>query len=363
LGKRVGVGIIGTGIQGQVHANWSANLREAALVAVCDVMESRAKELSSKYQCDFYTDYHQMLERKDIDAVIVVTPPATHARVAIDVMKAGKHVAVEKPLCASLEEANEMISVSKKIGVLDCYFENLCYAPAYSTAKKIISDGGIGDVFFVRCGENDGKGLRRYSDGTEIVWNKEGNAEKHGILHEGGCHPIMYCRYVYDRAPVKKVYAEIRNHARFQGAEDAAFLTITFAGGQVAWVDASIYALGTFDDRAEIYGTKGTILADLYGIHMNRGIKVYSQDGFDASIGSSRYPNGFGYFGRQQNWSHPIPDEEYSLGYFHEQKSFLNSVLKGTRPDVNFDDGKATLEVILAAYKSRDTGSVVTLPL
>jgi len=243
----------------------------------------------------------------------------------------------------------------------------LCYAPAYSTAKKIIADGGIGDVFFVRCGENDGKGLQTYGDEMEAARRKEGKAaperRSYGILYGGGCHPIMYCRYVFDRAPVSKVYAETRNYAKFRPSEDTAFLTITYSNGQVAWVDAGIYSLGTFDDRAEIYGTKGTILADLYGFHMNKGVKVFSQDGYDPAIGSSRYPFGFGYFGKQRNWSHPIPDEEYSLGYYHEQKAFLNSILAGTRPDVNFDDGKATLEVILAAYKSRDSGNAVSLPL
>lgn len=68
-----------------------------------------------------------------------------------------------------------------------------------------------------------------------------------------------------------------------------------------------------------------------------------------------------GYFGRHNNWSHPMPDEEYALGYFHEQKAFLRSVLSGIRPDVNFDDGRATLEVI--AYKSLETENAVSLPL
>ena len=247
------------GVQGPVHAEWSANLKEAELVAVCDAIESRAKEIAAKYQCDAYTDYHTMLERKDIDAVIVVTPPSTHARVAIDAMKSGKHVAVEKPLCMTLEEAVEMVNVSKKTGMLDCYFENLCYAPGYTTAKKIIDDGGIGDVFFVRCGENDGKGLRAYQKNIEETREKDSAPKKraYGILHEGGCHPIMYCRYVYDRAPVTKVYAETRNHSNPSSPEDSAFLTVTYSSGQVAWVDASIYALGTFDDRAEIYWDQG----------------------------------------------------------------------------------------------------------
>jgi len=366
MSKKVGIGIIGTGVQGPVHANWSANMKEAELIAVCDVVESKAKELAAQYQCDWYSDYHQMLERKDIDAVFVVTPPSTHASIAIDAMKAGKHVAVEKPLCMSLEEADEMIKTSKKFGVYDCYLENLCYAPSYSMAKKIIDDGGIGDLYFVRCGESDGKGIDNYRQEMETIRKQQGKdavKRSYGILYGGGCHPIMFCRYLYDRAPVTKVYAETRNYAKFRPDEDVAIVTITYSTGQLAWVDSSVYALGTFDDRAEMYGTKGTILTDLYGSHMNRGVKVYSQDGFDPTIGSSRYPFGSGYFGSPRNWSHPTPDEEYSLGYYHEQKSFLKSILTDKRPDVNFDDGRATIEVILAAYKSRDTGNAVSLPL
>ncbi|MFI5419357.1 MAG: Gfo/Idh/MocA family protein [Nitrososphaerales archaeon] len=363
MNRRVRLGIIGLGVQGPVHAEWSANIMEAELVAVCDVVEDKAKKIASMYGCDFYTDYHQMLERKDLDAVFVVTPPRTHATVAIDAMKAGKHVAVEKPLCMNLEEAREMTKVAKKTGALDGYLENLCYAPAYSTAKKIILDGGIGDVFFVRCGESDGRGIDKYREESNET-GQQGSEQKkpYGILHEGACHPIMYCRYLYDKTPVAKVYAETRTFPK-RAAEDAAFLTITYSNGQVAWVDSSVYALGTFDDRAEIYGTSGTILADLYGFHMNKGVKVHSQRGFDKSIGSSSYPSGRGFFGVQQNWSHPIPDEEYSLGYFHEQKAFLKSILAGKRPEINFDDGFATLEVIVAAYRSSETGNPVKFPL
>jgi len=284
-----------------------------------------------------------------------VTPPQTHAKIAIDAIKAGKHVAVEKPMCTTLEEATQMVNTAKKEGVLDCYFENLCFAPSYSAAKQIVVDGGVGEVFFMRCGESDGKGIQKFRE-------ESGSISHYGVIREGGCHPIMFCRYLYDRAPVSKVYAQTRGLQK-TGEEDAAFLTITYSTGQVAWVDTAVYALGTFDDRAEIYGTKGTIIADLYGFHMNRGVKVYSEDGFDPKIGSSNYPAGKGYFGRQKNWSHPMPDEEFALGYFHEQKAFLKSVLAGRRPEVNFADGKATLEVVFAAYKSLETGGAASLPL
>jgi predicted dehydrogenase len=372
--KQVKIAIVGLGVQGPVHAEWSRNLCEAELVAVCDVVDARAKELAAKYHCDWYNDYDKMLERKDIDAVIVATPANTHASLAIAAAKAGKHVAVEKPVSITLQQADDMIKAVKKAGVLDCYFENLCYAPVYAMAKKIVDDGGLGTPFFMRCGESDGKGIDKYREKFETPKHLDSVAEKikktekksteagYGYLQEGGCHPIMFCRYMYDRQPVSKVYAETRAFLA-PGHDDVATLTITYKAGQIAWVDACRYALGTFDDRVEIYGTKGTIFADLYGSNMTTGVKVYSESGFNPAIGSSRYPNGLGFFGVQTNWSHPIADEEYSLGYFHEQQAFLRSLLAGQRPNVNFDDGKATLEVILGAYKSRDTGTAVTLPL
>jgi len=354
------------GVQGPVHAEWSHNLHDSELVGVCDIDGSKVKAMVAKYKCKGYTDYHEMLENKDIDAIIIVTPGELHAQMAIDAAKAGKHVAVEKPLCIELKEADEMIRAVKKAGVRDAYFENLCYAPTYATAKQVMDDGGIGDVFFIRCGESGGLGIDTYKAMFEKA-RKEGKKPsrgEYGILHGGGCHPIMCVRYLYDRQPAVRVYAETRSYARGEPMnEDVALVTITYKGGQIAWIDACSYALGTFDDRCEIYGTKGSILMDLYGVHMTTGIKVYSQPGFNPTIGSSRYPRGKGYFGTQTNWSHPMTDEERSLGYYHEQEAFLKSILAEERPSVNFDDGKATLEVIFAAYKSRDTGNSVTLPL
>ena len=67
--------------------------------------------------------------------------------------------------------------------------------------------------------------------------------------------------------------------------------------------------------------------------------------------------------GSRFGWSFPIPNERYDLGYYHEQRHFLQCVIEGKRPKVNFDDGRVTLEIALAAYKSHETGETVTLPL
>jgi len=376
LSSKVRTAVVGLGIQGPTHALWSYSIPESQLTAVCDVVEEKAKRVGEQYHVKWYTDYDEMLENKDIDAVIIVTPQGLHAELAIKAAKAGKHVAVEKPMCLNLKQADEMRGAVKRAGVLDAYFENLCFAPAYATAKEIVDAGGIGDVFFMRCGESDGLGVDKMKEKVAERVKESFAAAKSGkpsgipkdplkeygggMLLSGGVHAIAYCRHVYNKAPAAKVYAEIRNLAtpdpRF---EDTALLTIRYKDGKIAWVDCCEYALGTFDDRAEIYGSKGTIFLDLY---RQTGIQIYSQKGY-GFIGSSNFPAGPGYFGVQTNWSYPIPDEKRSLGYYNEQQAFFRSIIKGERPIVNFDDGRATIEIVMAAYKSRDTGNAVSLPL
>jgi len=369
LSKGVGTAVIGLGTMGSTHAEWSATLPEAELKVVCDTMESRAKKIAAKYKVDYCTDYHDALERKDVEAVIIVTPTYLHAPIAIEAAKAGKHVAVEKPMCLNLAEANEMMRAVKNAGVLDAYFENLCFSPSYTQAKKIIKQGGVGDVFFIRCCENVGGGVevvkemfnalekKKERGRTLGVWYYDYKRSGGGLLISAGIHCIMYARYILDREPAVKVYAELRNLVSPDPrVEDLSFVTVSYKNGQVAWIESCHYALGTFDDRAEIYGTKGTIFLDLY---RSNPIKVYSQPGYSL-IGASMFGS---IPGADKSWSYPAPDEKWSLGYWHEQRHFLRSILAGERPKVNFEDGRASLEVVIAAYKSRDTGTAISLPI
>jgi predicted dehydrogenase len=135
-----------------------------------------------------------------------------------------------------------------------------------------------------------------------------------------------------------------------------ALVTIRFEGDRVGEIHTGYYMTGGSDDRAEIYGDRGTIFLDLY---RRNEIKVHSHVGYGA-VGQSMFQPAQG---ADLGWSFPIPNEKYDLGYYHEQRHFLQSVIEGKRPKVNFDDGRATLEIALAAYKSHETGETVKLPL
>jgi myo-inositol 2-dehydrogenase / D-chiro-inositol 1-dehydrogenase len=369
--ERVRTAVIGLGAIGPTHARWCASVPESTLVAVCDASEPRAREVAERFGVQPYTDYHDVLARDDVDAVIIATPSFLHARMAIDAARAGKHIAVEKPLCTTLEDADALIAAVNEAGVRAQYFENLCFSPSYRMAKEIIAADGIGELYFVRCREGSGGGVRAHREVYAALetgqpaggegealgsWYVDYEKAGGGQLMSTGCHCIAYMRWLMDRDPVTSVYAALVTLVGPDPrVEDAAYLTLTHQSGAVGWVDTTLIdALGTFDDRAEIYGSKGSIFLDLY---RSGQIKVYSQEGYGA-IGSSMFGR---IEGAGTNWSYPIADEYWALGYEGELRAFLHSIIDSTTPEVTLEDGRATLQVISAGYESARTRNAVAL--
>lgn len=370
---KVRTAVIGLGSIGPTHVSWCAAVPESELIAVCDSDPRRVEEVAGQYGVDAHTDYHQILERKDVDAVIVAAPSFLHAPMMIDAARAGKHVAVEKPMCLSLAEADAMIAAAQAAGVHTQYFENLCFSPSYRQAKEIIDAGGLGNIVFIRCCEGAGGGASAQREAYDALraggpsggegetlgsWYLDHAKSGGGALISAGCHCVMFLRYVLNREPVTRVYAALVNVVSPDArVEDAAYVTIHYQGGQVGWVDTSLVnALGTFDDRAEIYGTEGTIFVDLY---RSSPLKVYSQGGY-GQLGASM----FGAIRQaDRSWSYPMPDERWALGYAAELRHFLSSILADEPPAITLEDGRATLEVVQAAYQSGRTGNAVALPL
>jgi myo-inositol 2-dehydrogenase / D-chiro-inositol 1-dehydrogenase len=359
--KKVKTGVIGLGTIGSVHADWYSQIPESELVAVSDVREDVVRRVSDKYGVKGYTSYEELVENEDVEAVTIATPNYLHHPVAVAAAKAGKHVAVEKPLCFSLQQADEMITAVKQAGVLDMYTENLCFAPSYRLAKEIVDKGGLGNLYLCKAYESDDivLGSEAEKQVMKSSWYLDPKQAGGGKLMSTGVHPIQFVRFMFNRAKALRVHAEIIDSIGIKKPkrmEDMALVTIRFDGDRVGEIHTGYYMTGGSDDRAEIYGDRGTIFLDLY---RGNEIKVHSHVGY-GSMGQSMFQPSEG---ADRGWSFPIPDERYDLGYYHEQRHFLQSIIQGKRPSVNFDDGRATLEIMLAAYRSHDTGATVKLPL
>jgi len=147
---RIQVGVVGTGGRGTYVANVFAKYGEKTnacqIVGVCDVYEKRKKANADRHKCPGYLDYRELIDRPDVDAVIVATPDHWHAGVAIAAMKKGKDVYLEKPMCHTNDEIKQLVDTVRDTKRVVQVGSQTTTADQWWKARKAIQDGMIGDM-------------------------------------------------------------------------------------------------------------------------------------------------------------------------------------------------------------------------
>jgi predicted dehydrogenase len=147
---RIQVGIVGVGGRGAYLANQFAKVGQAdnscQIVAVADVYEKRKREVAARHKCDGYLDYREIVNRSDIDAVVVATPDHWHARVALEAMDQGKDVYCEKPMTHSIDEGKQLVNTVRETKRVLQVGSQTTSALQWHTAKQYIADGAIGQM-------------------------------------------------------------------------------------------------------------------------------------------------------------------------------------------------------------------------
>jgi predicted dehydrogenase len=182
MDKTYKVAIIGCGGISQMHAGWYLNEPRATLTAIADVAPERVKEYGEKYGIEKqYTDYIEMLETEEIELVSVCTRPKLHAPIVIETAKRGvKGILSEKPMAENLGQAQAMLEACSQHGVKLAIDHQTRFSGAYVTAKQMIADGLIGDLFRIHgiCGGGDLKDnathtvdiMRFLVDDRPVIW-------------------------------------------------------------------------------------------------------------------------------------------------------------------------------------------------
>src|SRR5437660_9878204 len=142
--ERLRFGMLGCGVIGPVHAEAIASLPDAQLVAVTDIIPERAQHLAEKYRVISYTDLQEMLVRERLDVVIVCTPSGLHGEHACQVMRAGCHVIVEKPMEVSLAAIDEMLRVQQETGVKLAVISQHRFDPASQQVHDLLEEPAFG---------------------------------------------------------------------------------------------------------------------------------------------------------------------------------------------------------------------------
>jgi predicted dehydrogenase len=345
-GDRIKVGIVGAGFIGRMHAEALARVPNAEVVAVASPNADKGRAMAAEFGISRHVaDYRDMLALDELDLVTVGVPNDLHAAVCIDAANAGKHVVCEKPLCLTLDEADRMIAAGRAAGVKMMYAEELMFAPKYVRAKQLVDEGALGEVFLVKQSEEHG--------GPHSPWFWDVRRSGGGVLLDMGCHSIAFCRWVMGNKPVRQVSATMGTfvHADQTRGEDHSVCLLTFEGGAIGVCENSWAKGGGVDDRAEIYGTKGNTRADLL---RGSSLTTWSDVGYGYAVEKAETTTG---------WTFTMFEESWNYGFPQEMQHFVDCVQNDQEPIVTAEDGRAVLEIILAAYQSAASGRAVELPL
>jgi predicted dehydrogenase len=254
-GPRRRYGLIGCGDIGVVRAAALARTG-AQLVAVSDIDSKKATQLASRYEAVVDRDWPTLLAR-DLDAVIISTPPSLHAQMCVDAVNAGKHVLCEKPLARTADECRAMIDAAANARRVLATGFNYRFYPSFLRAREILDSGVIGELSHIRA-------YAGYSaTGHNQAWVRDADVVGGGALHDNGIHLIDLTRsFLGD--PVEVTGFATSSIWGYGRAEDNGFLVMRNAAGRVATVHASWTEWGKYQFRIELVGTLGRIAATCF---------------------------------------------------------------------------------------------------
>ena len=342
------VALLGAGFISDIHIESSHRfVPDAEVVAVYTRKPERARAFAKKHKIpQTFTDLDDAITRSGCDVVDICLPNFLHHRAVLAAARAGKHVIIEKPLAMNLAEADEMIAACKAAKRKLCYAEELCFAPKYERVRKLVNEGAVGKIFQMRqCEKHSGP----HSDWFYDIAQSGG-----GAIMDMGCHGIAWFRWMLGGRPkVVSVQAHLQTgliHGKRTRAEENSLVMVEFAGGAVGVAENSWAKQGGMDDRVEVYGTGGVIYADLF---MGNAALTYSKDGYGYAMEKA---------GSTKGWSFTVFEEAFNQGYPQELKHFIECIREGREPVVTGEDGRAVLEIMMAAYASAGSGRKVKLP-
>ncbi|MDR3284079.1 MAG: Gfo/Idh/MocA family oxidoreductase [Treponema sp.] len=345
------VAIVGTGNISHLHTEAYAGFPERCrIVALCDIVPAKAEEQKAKFALEgarVFDNHTAMLEamKGQIDVVSVCTPPYCHAQIAIDCLEAGCSVIVEKPMAASLEECDAMLAAEKASGkTLACIAQNRFRDPI-AAVKKALDSGMIGRVLHAQVDSFWWRGLHYYDLWWRGKWETEG----------GGCtlnHAVHHIdMLIWMMGMPEKVTAVISNAAHHNAeVEDVSVAVLQYPKGALAQITSSVIHHGE-EQQLIFQGEKARISAPWKVCANVAGQNAFPLKEHDEALEK-----------RLTDFVEAIPPLRYTV-HTGEIENVLAALETGGRPAITGWDGRNTVELITAIYKSGTTESTVKLPL
>ncbi len=328
--SELAVGVVGVGDMGRRHAeNLRRLIPEARLVAVADADGERARRVSAELEIgDYYNSVEALVERKDIRAVVIASPDKFHASAIQAAAAAGKDIFCEKPIAATLEDADRALKAVAKAGVFLQIGHMRRYDRAYANGKKRIEAGEIGEPIIF-------KAVARDRNAPPLSFYE---ASLNGTLFvNSAIHEFDLARWMMnDEVAEVHTFATVLTRPELAKFGDivGSVVNLRFSGSAIGNVESFVEAIYGYDIRTEIVGSKGTLQIG------------YLQETAELVL------TGAG--ARHDVVGHWLV--RFADAYLCELRDFVRIILAGGSPRVTGEDGRKALAIALAAERSYREG-------
>lgn len=352
--------VIGSGKVGHFHAKAFNELESTVLVACFSRRDTTVKPFAEKYNINGYTDVVQMFEKENLDVISICTPHPNHAEYAVLAASYGVHVAIEKPLAISLSDCNDIINAKNQYSVKMTTIVQRRFFKPCMRIKNAINDGKIGTPILSTVNMYGWRDQDYYdSDPWRGSWDGEGG----GVLVNQAPHQLdLMLWYMGD---IQEVYGDWKNYNHpYIEVEDTAVAMVKFKNGAMGSIVVSNSQNPALYGKVHVFGSNGASL----------GVQTDGGEMFVAGMSKINEPP------LNDIWK--IPGEETKLEkyrkndtqffnsidattYFHiEQiKDFIDAIINNHEPLVSVEDGRKTVELFTAIYRSSRTGLPVKFPI
>ena len=346
----LGFGIVGVGMIAEYHAKAIAELRGAALIGCTDLRPESADRFARQVGCTAFATLEGMLADPRVDVVTICTPSGAHMEPAVAAARAGKHVIVEKPLEITLHRCDRIIEACEQHGVvLSTIF------PSRFHESAVLIQQAIQQWRFGRLTLGDAyvKWFRTQEYYDSGAWRGTWKLDGGGALMNQAIHSVDLLLWLM--GPVTSISARTATlaHERIS-VEDVAVANLEFANGALGVIEATTAAYPGYLKRIEIAGSEGCAVLEEEDIRVWDFKKSRASDQKLRERMSGRTQTGGGAADPKAIGHH---------GHVIQFKDVMRAIREKSAPAIDGREGRRSVELILAIYKSAELGKPVSLPL
>lgn len=340
--------LIGCGRVAPNHVTaYKAN--ELEIVGLCDLDTEKAKafreEMNIPEETPVYADSLELMDREKPELVAIATSSGDHAKIAVEAIRRGIHVIIEKPVALSMKDADAIIAEAEKYQVKVCVNHQNRFNPTIRKIREAVEEGKLGKLTHASAAIRWFRGESYYKQAAwRGTWKEDGGALMNQCIHD-----IDLMIWMLGGEP-DEVFGYVANNTHpYIEAEDLGMAVVHFKNGCIGKIEGStsVYKNG-LEETLTVFGEKGTVRAG--GMSVNH-MDVWNVEGEEERLAAL------------QKECNEDPENVYGNGHTPLYRDMIGAITEDRDPLVSAKEGKKALEVILAIYKASRTHQSVQLPL